>query len=482
MSHSEEEDKSSKQLAIYDGTNDNEDGGPKNKRPRITKQEQIFLDNLPSCEAYERSFMHRDIISHVRMTKTQFLITASVDGYIKFWKKTTTGIEFVKSFKSHVGPIEDISVTDGGSELASIARVDRSVKIFDIVSFDMINMFDLEFEPGCVEWADSTATGNENLLISDSQSSKIYVFDARQAGGEPKRVLNDIHDSIVCRMRLNSRYKLIVSADIKGKLELWTCRNGFYKPIRQPLLSFNELSETDLGMYEGKNDDVTGIRIHHISFTPNGQFFAITSSDRMIRVFKLKTGKLVRIFDESIGTLERNHKESPQMSIIDFARKMAIERDIEKNSMTRYENAVFDESGNFLIYPSMLGAKIWNWRNQTHLRSLGKDETNFRPLCLSLFQGLVFEKTVRRFNVDTLDSGISDPSLYCSSYKKNRFYCFSNRYFEETTSEELGGEKIEIKDRDIFNEKPSREETLAAVEVEDINRREHQSGSSYMYM
>jgi len=35
--------------------------------------------------------------------RTDFIITASCDGHVKFWKKETEGIEFVKHFRSHLG-------------------------------------------------------------------------------------------------------------------------------------------------------------------------------------------------------------------------------------------------------------------------------------------------------------------------------------------------------------------------------------------
>eukprot|EP00122_Pirum_gemmata_P004783 Pgem_evm1s4358 len=47
--------------------------------------------------------MHRDVISHVLVTpKTNFVVTASQDGHLKFWKKCEGGIEFVKHYKCHV--------------------------------------------------------------------------------------------------------------------------------------------------------------------------------------------------------------------------------------------------------------------------------------------------------------------------------------------------------------------------------------------
>lgn len=33
------------------------------------RYQQLYLDNLPCAEAYEKSYMHRDIVSHVAVTK-----------------------------------------------------------------------------------------------------------------------------------------------------------------------------------------------------------------------------------------------------------------------------------------------------------------------------------------------------------------------------------------------------------------------------
>lgn len=64
--------------------------------------EQIYLENLPNAECYEKSYMHRDVITHLVVTKSDFIITGSIDGHIKFWKKMEEGIEFVKHFRSHL--------------------------------------------------------------------------------------------------------------------------------------------------------------------------------------------------------------------------------------------------------------------------------------------------------------------------------------------------------------------------------------------
>ena len=74
--------------------------------------EQEFLHALPSAEMYERSYLHRDTVTHTVMaTQSEFLITASADGHINFWKKRPQGIEFAKRFRAHVGPVKGMHTT-----------------------------------------------------------------------------------------------------------------------------------------------------------------------------------------------------------------------------------------------------------------------------------------------------------------------------------------------------------------------------------
>jgi peptidylprolyl isomerase domain and WD repeat-containing protein 1 len=135
-----------------------EDLGPKPvsvKKRKTIPFESIYASNLPSSESYERSFMHRDVITHVMVTKTDFVITASIDGHIKFWKKQSIGIEFVKHFRTHLGPITDLCANTTGTLLASIST-DKTLKVFDIINFDMIHMIQLEYKPHSTQWCHSS--------------------------------------------------------------------------------------------------------------------------------------------------------------------------------------------------------------------------------------------------------------------------------------------------------------------------------------
>lgn len=65
---------------------------------------------------------------------TDFVITSSTDGVVKFWKKMADGIEFVKEFRAHPGEVRSTSVSADGRSFAT-AAADKTVKIFDVITF-----------------------------------------------------------------------------------------------------------------------------------------------------------------------------------------------------------------------------------------------------------------------------------------------------------------------------------------------------------
>ena len=60
---------------------------------------------------------HRDAVTHCVATKTDFIVTASCDGHLKFWKKQDGGIEFVKHFRAHLGNIQGLAANVSGTLL-----------------------------------------------------------------------------------------------------------------------------------------------------------------------------------------------------------------------------------------------------------------------------------------------------------------------------------------------------------------------------
>ena len=86
------------------------------KKKKVLPFENVYLENLPNCDTYERSYMHRDVVSFCLSSgATGFVITGSVDGHVKFWKKREVGIEFVKHFRAHLASIKDMNVNCKGT-------------------------------------------------------------------------------------------------------------------------------------------------------------------------------------------------------------------------------------------------------------------------------------------------------------------------------------------------------------------------------
>ena len=62
---------------------------------------------------------------------------------------------------------------------------DDSVKVYDVVNYDMMVMIRLPFVPGAVEWVSKQGDVKARLAISDRNSSFVHVYDARAGSNEP---------------------------------------------------------------------------------------------------------------------------------------------------------------------------------------------------------------------------------------------------------------------------------------------------------
>jgi len=221
-------------------------------------------------------------------------------------------------------------------------------------------------------------------------------------------------------------------------------------------------SKLDTDLYEfAKNKTIP----HDICYSSDGKLFAAICADRKVRVFKFLTGKLLRVFDESLQQLTQLQQTTPQLQNMEFGRRMAMERDLEKSDAFRFERIIFDESSYFVIYPTLLGVKIVNWYTNRCVKMLAKGE-NFRALSLSLHQTIPNKSKasvsaeMKASDNPGLEASHPDPTLLCTAFKKNRFYLFTKREPEESSGENATGA-----DRDVFNEKPSREDIIAATEA-----------------
>ncbi|KAI0729627.1 hypothetical protein C8Q72DRAFT_305106 [Fomitopsis betulina] len=432
--------------------------GAAKKKRKVLPHEKLYLDHLPSADRYYKSFMHRDVINFNFMTKTDFLLTTSVDGHLKLWKKQDQGIEFVKHYRAHLAPIVGASASADGQLFASVSE-DGTAKVFDVVNFDMINMIKLGFTPHACCWVHRRGQAQGLLAVSDRNSGAVRLYDAR-GNDQPLETVDRLHRFPVHLMTYSDRYDCVISADEGGFIEYWQSREPFELPKNVPgLWAFK--STTDL--YEFKKSKSTPTCI---TLSPDSSSFVTFSlPDRQIRIFSFLTGKLARKYDESLEAIQEMQQAGTAIAKIEdmeFGRRLAVERELElpgpdEQVPGRWINAIWDESGAFVLYPTLLGIKVVNTVTNRVVRLLGKDET-VRWMNLTLYQGAPAKKglttaaAAASANPLLAEKAVRDPTLVSTGYKRQRFYMFTRSEPEDDKSG----------DRDIFNERPTREEQSIA--------------------
>ncbi|KAI4160786.1 MAG: hypothetical protein LQ342_005401 [Letrouitia transgressa] len=414
---------------------------PKKKRRKLP-YEQLYLAALPQSPRYSKSLMHKDQLSFVTMTPlTDFLITSSIDGVVKFWKKVAVGIESVKEFKAHIGEIKSVSVSQDGRSFAT-AGVDKTVKIFDVITFDLLAIIQLHFTPRALCWVHKRGASLPLLAVSEEVGHSIRIFDGRGESQQELETLSQIHRSTVVAMAYNNNYDCVVSVDESGMIEYWSPAGNHEKPDTV----FEYKSSTNLFDFKKTKSVPTSITI-----SPSAaQFATFSFPDRKVRVFDFASGKLYRTYDESIATISDMQQAGTalqKLEDVEFGRRLAIEREIENPTLQSKINVIFDESSNFIAYGSVLGIKVINTFTNQVVKAFGKDEP-FRSLNLAIYQGQPQKKGVITVSMAASSNPLlqeaeeRDPMLVTTGSGKVRFYMFTN----ET--------EISKSTRDIQNEKP----------------------------
>ncbi|EMC91415.1 hypothetical protein BAUCODRAFT_326960 [Baudoinia panamericana UAMH 10762] len=436
---------------------------PRKKKRRKLPYEKQYIAALPTATRYYKSLMHKDQLAFCTFTPhTDFLITSSVDGYVKFWKKVAGGIEFVKEYQAHDGEIKNATVSVDGRSYATVGA-DGTVKIFDVVTFDLLAVLQPEMPPKCACFVHGHGSSYPLLALSSEADGRIDILDGRGENQKPIHSISALHRKPVHLMAYNVAYDCVISADEGGMVEYWRPSGSYEKPNNV----FDMKSTTSLFEFKRAKSTPSSITI-----SPTGtQFATFSFPDRKVRVFDFVSGKLYRTYDESIQTLtdmqQAGTLSNEPMEAVDFGRRIAVERELEQYPAVRSRlNVVFDESGHFILYGSILGTKVLNTLTNRVVKLYGREET-FRPLNLALFQGQPKRKDVVTVQMAASDNPLlaeaeaRDAMLVTTGSGKVRFYMFSN----ET--------QISKSDRDIHNEKP-KSLSLAAkqqAEAEERNSR-----------
>ena len=293
------------------------------KKKKYLEYEHVYLDNLPSGINYERSFMHRDCVTKVLVTKTDFVITASQDGHIKFWKKNEVGIEFVKHFRAHLGTINDICVNENGTLLATLAS-DKAMKVYDVINFDMINMVKLDFVPTTGCWVDKPGDAISVIAVTSEEDNEIRLYDGRGSNEMIKSL--KIHQKPVTSVVYCAKHDIAISADMGGMLEYWSGMGSDFQFPRNT--TFDSKLDTDL--YElAKNKTY----VLNATVSNKGESFVTMGEDRKIRMFRILTGKITLQIDESLKHYNQLQNVKQVLPPMEFGKKVSVEKELSLEAL-----------------------------------------------------------------------------------------------------------------------------------------------------
>lgn len=404
----------------------------------------MLLARLPSADMYEKSYMHRAQVTHVVATsKTDFIVTASSEGYVKFWKKVPLGVEFVKGYHAHDKEVVGLALSADGRRLCSVGQ-DQSLKFYDVMNFDMTRVVDLTFVPSGCTWVSRAGDADPMVAVSEAQSGAIHVWttttNVRQ---QPALTVRAHGKNPVVSMSLNSKNGHVVSVDRRGIIEYWSPSNEGKFPLKS--VKFQNKMDTDLFSLARNKTSVPLCLVT----SPDGNYYSILSSDGTIKVFHYRTGKIKRVlFQEEDDEPAGGEESKEQQSLA--AKRRAMEEELTMRQDLCDQSLTYDDSGNFLIYTTHKGINVVHVASKKVIRTLGEYEDTERFVNVALYQGVPkvgSQRAASKGKGKAIDRSAPtlDPTIVATSIGnsgKTRFFIFTSR-------EPNGDGK-----RDVFNERP----------------------------
>ncbi len=417
------------------------------KAKKRREDKTILLRDLPTSSSYEVSYMHREKLSHVAVARNvEFIITASIDGHVKFWRKMPKSIEFVKHFVAHLEPIVSFVLSIDGQRLLT-ASTDKTVKLFEVAQFDMAGMIELDFTPSYAVWLGKQA----KIVVSEVDNSCLRIYD--MDGDDPSKVLtvlDHIHSYPVTHIALVSPAEVMISVDTKGLIEYWS--NDSYQLVScQNCKSVNFRVKSETGLFELAK---AKMQVLHLEVAGSGKRFVVTCASRKIMVFDFVTGRTIYVADESAasyakeGALTLPGSSSGEEVAVGSRLKQLASLESERSPF----EATFDKSGDVLIYGCPLGVKmvLLTPKGGSLVRIIGTEDTDLHYTGLALYQGTPKvdkqyllakkkEESQEEYNKQALEAATeeysesnggskdADPVLFMTAYKQRRVYCLSTR-------------------------------------------------------
>ena len=328
----------------------------------------------------------------------------------------------------------------------------------------------------------------------------ILLFSGTHLSAEPLRIIT-YHASPVTALSYNSKKQWVISGDISGVLEVWNVPSSSAddgSSSENGPLPFQSKFDTDLYALMKK-------KTYAIDIAISDKHFAVYCSDRKVRLFSLTKGcKLVCIYDERLKVYDKmisNTSSAMGIDAIEYGKRAALEREMEdsyllsggvsSNAVTKQSisninstsegsnhqhfHLTFDDTGNYLLLPTIVGVKVINIQTHRVTATAGKgDASAFRFIDISLCPGdAKVDQQLQLARMGGSSAAIkhesgngapppNDSLMIALAYDKRRFMVFTHHDPLSNDGQADEPDEQTILARDILNEQPDASDILDA--------------------
>ncbi|CAB9499845.1 Peptidylprolyl isomerase domain and WD repeat-containing protein 1 [Seminavis robusta] len=424
---------------------DEEDKGPDTHVSSTTtkkKKKRPLPDfrDIPTPGHYQVSFMHRSVVTHVITSwKHAYVVTASSDGIVKFWKRTqvvppetkgddlkkdkgsTPCLEFVKSFTAHVGPVSALVMEEVDADVCvSVGHQDGIIKLYDVSTFDATAMIKTKEPIGSPHASFFRTVTTKGLFLAVASSQKldgrIFVFSMDDSNLGLVQTIQLHATATITAMAYNAPNNAMYSADSKGILEVWDCSGtnsdnhteaqastdneddpnhndlaartiSVGAPCTTKVNGISYASKMDTQLYQLVKNKTYAIAMCVLPKT--GTHVFVYGADNRIRIFHHASGTVVVKYDERLTVYDKSFSKY-NMDSMDYGKRAATEREMAGTSMWKgtddsssSNNALLqrlslqvDPSGRYLLLPTLLGVKVIDWQRNKLIKIVGKSDAS----------------------------------------------------------------------------------------------------------
>lgn len=234
---------------------------------------------------------HEDMVFSLSFSPDgEFFASASDDNTIKLWKLDGT---LVKTLQGHSGRVTTVNFSPDGTTLAS-ASFDKTVRLWRLKDKDRFLKM-LAGQAGHQSRVTSVSFSPDGESIASGSWDNTVKLWHPDGTGDAEEVMTlsgpDGHTGRVFRVSFSPVDPLIASASQDCTVKIWSSRDGrLLKTLVDPSLGDAVASE-DCGSLQSHSD-----RIYAVSFSPDGQYIASGSRDRMVKIWRLD-GTLVKTLE-----------------------------------------------------------------------------------------------------------------------------------------------------------------------------------------